>query len=312
MTLLRTLYLRKTSTRSLYLRGCAVASAVFLTGCGLDSMTIPRFPSSPDDTRITNEQGGTRLLNETSRVAQDANAAPPPPPPAQSQSAPPPQPRNIPQAQPNNSGLNPKNLFGESLRSEEERIDRLERAMQDLRNDFDSVRPAIRRLMAVESDMQSLLTELRKLNNNPAAFNRAPQRQAAPAPRRAQARSTPKRPLQTKTPPPVTNGMATIFDVRVGDHSNKTRLVLDSNAKAGFTVDIDNNERIMIVELSNAKWGTANSGNLRSKLLKSYRVENSGDNPLVVFQLSRSAQILSQSEIGGANGTGRRIVIDLR
>lgn len=209
--------------------------------------------------------------------------------------------------------LNPKNLFGSNLRSDTDRIDRLERAMQNMRNDFDLVEPSIKRLMAIEADIQNLVGELRKLSNETMEANKAqamPIPLAASKPPSAKPKAAPKA-MQTKVPPPV-SGSPEVYDVRIGVHADKTRIVLDTNAKTSFSVDIDNDENIMVVDLPNTKWSAATSKNLGSKIVSSYRVEQSGDGTLLIFALKRSADILAQSEIAGARGAGRRIVIDLR
>lgn len=227
------------------------------------------------------------------------------------------------------STLNPKNMFGKDLRSNEERLDRLERAVQDMRHEFDMVTPSIRRLMAVEGDIQELIIELKKLSDDPSIATPAPRTmtneksrpvttpQVITTPQALHPTSAPKKAAVTpnninrKAPPPVQGGKASVYDVRVGEHPGKTRIVLDVNAKTSFSTDIDNGEKIMIVELPNAGWSTTTSKSFdKSSYLTSYKVESSGDGQLLIFQLKREARIAYKEDIGGANG-GRRIVIDL-
>ena len=221
---------------------------------------------------------------------------------------------------------NPKNIFGKNLRTDGERLDRLERALQDLRNEFDSVRPSVTRLVAVERDIQSLISELKKLAQEPGvrqsmqsipqtshpqiiASNNAPiPIQPVATPKRT---ATNKTTYQNKTPPPVSNGQASVFDVRVGEHPGRTRIVLDTNAKTDFNVDIDNSEHIMVVDLPTADWTAAMSRSFsKSPLISSYKVEASGNGHLLIFQLKGTTSLASKSDIGGPNG-GRRIVLDI-
>lgn len=219
-------------------------------------------------------------------------------------------------------GYNPKNIFGKSLRSDGERLDRLERAVQDMRNEFDSIKPSVKRLMAVEGDIQDLIVELRRLSDDPGLAAPAPRPTLAPqpiapppvmAPPKAPAPvMAPKKSFQKKSPPPVSNGQATVYDVRVGEHPGKTRIVLDVNAKTNYSLDIDNNEKIMVVELPSAGWSAAASRNFgRSPAIASYSVEPAGDGQMLIFQLKRAANVLYQDDIPALNGSGRRIVIDL-
>ena len=60
-------------------------------------------------------------------------------------------------------GLNNKRLFGESLKNDDERFGRLETAVQGIRDEIDTLSPAIHRLEAVEQDMQELSTQLSAL-----------------------------------------------------------------------------------------------------------------------------------------------------
>lgn len=215
---------------------------------------------------------------------------------------------------------NPKNLFGTDLRSNEDRLDRLERSVQDLRNDFENVRPSIKRLMAIEGDIQNLITELKRLNDDPslASSSQNAFRPNTPTPIRPNS-ATPVKPAQTakaapsqtKTPPPVQGGKASIYDIRVGEHPGKTRIVFDANAKTSFDVDIDNGEKIMVVELPDASWSAKNSmrfGN--SSFVNSYSVEPSGNGSMAIFQLKRNAKIGYKADLGGT-GAGRRLVVDL-
>ena len=89
--------------------------------------------------------------------------------------------------------------------------------------------------------------------------------------------------------------------------------MLDVNSKTNFDVDLDNSERLMVVDLPGAGWSAAMSKTFggKSPLLSSYSVEPAGDGHMLIFQLKGTANIASKSDIGANNGTGRRIVIDL-
>lgn len=237
-----------------------------------------------------------------------------------------------------NSGLNPKNMFGTELGSEQERLDRLERAVQDMRNDFSRVEPSIRRLMALETDIQSLIRELEQLNNDATPQrsqrrnvrsntrtnvaddiiqNDGTQRMAAAAPAPEPA-ATATRPTSSsnkgfvkKSAPPLSN-QPVIYDIRVGEHPDKTRIVMDVNSKTNFSVDIDNNEQILLIDLPNAGWDARMAQNFaKSPNIKSFSVNPSGDGHLAVFQLKREARVAYQGDLKGFEGSSRRLVIDV-
>ncbi len=229
---------------------------------------------------------------------------------------------NIPETSVSNPNLlvyNPKNIFGKDLQNDSARIDRLERAVQDMRNDFNLVEPSIRRLMVIENDMQRLVAELEKLNasNSGAASNNL-NRRSASTPR---ASSSTKKSMAAapsssmgfvkKSAPPV-SGKPAIYDLRVGEHSDKTRIVMDVNSKTDFSVDIDNNERIMIVNLPNADWSARTSQAFaKSPFISSYKVEPSDNGNLVVFQLKKNAKVGYKADLKGFEGTSRRLVLDI-
>ena len=211
-------------------------------------------------------------------------------------------------------------MFSKSLRSDAERLDRLERAVQDMRHEFDLVKPSIKRLMAVEGDIQSLITELQKLSENPSIAT--PPKRPIVTPPVSGSKRTIKRPanivrktkksLQTQSPPPIQNGRANIYGIRIGEHPGKTRIVMDSNTKTSFSTDIDNNEKIMIIELSRADWTAKTAQSFsKSPFISSFKVEPSGDGQLVIFQLKRNASIGYKADISALNKSGRRFVIDL-
>ena len=276
--------LMKTPTKNKAV-GVALLSVLLLSGCG-DSSLPPLFGGSKEG---MSEQGAI-MANGANNLGNTAV-------------------RTIPAVS------NNKNLFGQSLRTDDERLSRLERSVQSLRNDFDTVQPSIRRLMAVESDIQELIGELKQLSNapqmaSPTAFQRV---EPAPAPYVAprQAKSKPTTYMK-KSAPPVQGGKATIFDVRSGEHPGKTRLVLDSNTTASYSVDIDNNENIMVIDLQNANWtAPATKRFPKSSIISSYSVEQSGNGSLMVVQLKRNARVGYKASLPSNSGSGKRIVIDV-
>lgn len=63
-------------------------------------------------------------------------------------------------------GVNTKRLFDESARSDEERFERLESAVQSLRDEIDTLSPSVQRLIAVQQDIQQLSSQLEILVRN--------------------------------------------------------------------------------------------------------------------------------------------------
>jgi hypothetical protein len=103
--------------------------------------------------------------------------------------------------------------------------------------------------------------------------------------------------------------------LRIGEHPDKTRLVLDASGPAAYQADLDNDENLLIVELPGAGWaGTKEGSSAKSPLIKSWSVqplENGKGNRLII-QLKKAALIISQSTLPPGNGNPFKIVIDLK
>lgn len=60
-------------------------------------------------------------------------------------------------------GLKAEALFAEKIKDPDQRMDRLENAVQEIRGDLDAALPAINRLIAIEGDIQQLVGQLQTL-----------------------------------------------------------------------------------------------------------------------------------------------------
>lgn len=238
-------------------------------------------------------------------------------------------------------------LFSEKLSGNDARLNRLENAVQEIRNDFDAMAPAIVRLVAIEKDIQNLITQLEVLtgaapapapvaaqpvplveNANDEEFPLAetsseasmepipladiPADAVAPevvAPVSAPAVSTVA--ATTAAAPATVSGPA-VTDVRIGEHPGKTRLVLDVKGKTTFKTNLDNGEKILLIELSNVAWNAAMEKNFAgAPLIASYRANVEGAGMVLVLQLKSSAKIVSSSSLDDKAAKSQRIVIDL-
>ena len=222
-------------------------------------------------------------------------------------------------------GVNTSSLFPAGLDDDTDRINRLETAVQALRNDFDEMAPAMTRLAGVEGDLQDLITQLEALlveteEPEPApAFQpaqRAPMPLAGPqssGPPAQMAEKPPPAPPPSTTPPPV-SGKSGVLDMRVGEHPDKTRIVLDVGGAADFSYDLDNGEKILVIELPNSKWQTTTQGTYsKSPVLKSYRTDsmNNGAGARLILQLKGPATVIYSGSIKGKRAGEKRVILDL-
>ncbi|GEM_PF-1354837 len=124
-------------------------------------------------------------------------------------------------------------------------------------------------------------------------------------------------------PPPATaqpasyggggEGASAVTNVRVGEHTDKTRLVLDTSDKVSFSYDVDNNEKILVIELPGSGWQGAQDMQIGSSpLIESYHVipDDSGGHQ-VIMQLKQPVQVLWAQALPPGGPQGHRVVFDL-
>jgi hypothetical protein len=169
---------------------------------------------------------------------------------------------------PQSRGLNlePKtSLFKEQLRDSDDRFDRLEQAVQGVRDDFDKMAPSIARLVSTEKDIQDLLAQLRTLlesENEPQPLTGVgatmEEKAEVPSVETVEAEAPPPVSQPPPAPPPAisSSGGASI---RVADHGDKTRIVFETAQKQDFTASFDAGEQLVLVETSGSFPENANS-----------------------------------------------------
>lgn len=240
-------------------------------------------------------------------------------------------------------GLN-NALFTEKIRDRDDRLDRLEGAVQGLRNDFDSIQPSITRLIGLEGDIQELVTQLEALLAAENAPPPAPVTQvsapvAVPPPAENVMETASAPPQNLQQPKPVMSGDPAIakpqqaqaparqaptspspsgqnvVNIRIGEHADKTRLVLDVNGQANFTHDLDNMEKILLVDLPKTGWNAMMQKTFsdKSPIIQSFRTEKTDQNgSLLIVQLKHPAQVIYAKAIEGETPSQNRIVIDIQ
>ncbi len=263
------------------------------------------------------------------------------------------------------------NLFSPEVKNEVDRIDRLENAVQELRNDFDAMAPAIVRLVSIEKDLQNLIGQLDMLTSGTAApippieeseldaaepvqpaslplppvapplspedaqaspahvastdpVPLTPSQQQPPSPAQETAApvSGPSAPETASAPPtaitppvavaaPAANGPA-VQALRLGEHPGKVRIVLDVRGKTSFNADLDNAEKILVIELPQAAWNAAAQQSFSGNpVLASYKTESMGDaGTRLIIVLKAATSIAYKSAMNNPDGSSK-IIIDL-
>lgn len=109
------------------------------------------------------------------------------------------------------------------------------------------------------------------------------------------------------------SGATMVKNLRTGIHSNKIRVVLDVNKKTNFNVDLDNGEKLLVVDMPNASWQGMTEKNFTAKnpLIQSYKAQSTGQGTMLVMQLKKPTNIIYQKSIPALSGGGQRVVVDL-
>lgn len=258
-------------------------------------------------------------------------------------------------------GMKTNMLFSEKIGDSDDRFERLENAVQEMRNDYDAMLPSILRLVAIEKDINQLVVQLDTLlksdpqalpppaaampveavqqediaQNNQTAQgasappqNLAPQDKEFPEPDPAPAGAPPQTlpPIAPKPAPvseavvppapapalvPANSAAGGVFvkAPRFGSHADYTRIVFDVGSATPFTAELDEAEKILLVELPDGRWDGPPSGASSHPLIASWKMNPGagGKGVLISFQLSKSARIKDKMALQNPH----RVVVDL-
>ena len=245
-----------------------------------------------------------------------------------------------------------RRLFQEPVPDPVDRIRRLELAVQDLRDDFDTAIPAMAGLIVSESELTQVLQDLKrsgtltytdiappkdsKLPRQPLEPSTPPTRladNAATGPEKAsekpvaqkadkmsaEASDTKKQDIQTAKPEKSKSTqtgkiLPEVVNVRFGTYPDKTRIVLDLSAPSGgYNVDLDNQEKLLVLEVKNASWDAKKSFNFETNpLLASFSAQNTEDGgSRLLMELKSPVKILKKFALRAAGEKKDRIVLDI-
>ena len=250
-------------------------------------------------------------------------------------------------------------LFEQDIKDPIERVKRVETAVLEMRRDLDASLPAIKRLVAIEKDIQLLTSQLQTLlNQEPApqapapltpedtslanefdSAGIAPREDQAPEPAGEEESPAPAAPAITPpnapermaqsppatappaaapppAPPPDQSTVAGLrgLGLRLGEHDDKTRIVIDLSGPVTYRHDLDNGEKILVIELDKANWAGPASQTLSSPLIQSYStqpMENGGGTRLII-SLKQATAVTSESLLGPEGASGWRLLLDLK
>lgn len=117
---------------------------------------------------------------------------------------------------------------------------------------------------------------------------------------------------ETKAPKPELSGTH-VLNVRIGTYADKTRIVLDLSAPAQYNVDLDNQEKLLVLEVKGAKWSAKEDFTFKdSKLLSSFTAQDEGANgSRLLLALKQPVKVLKKFSLKADGPRKDRIVLDI-
>ena len=242
-------------------------------------------------------------------------------------------------------GLNLEPLFAEELKTPDERLDRLEATVLAMQTDLQTLAPSMQRMAVVEKDLAAAVAELRDILSQQNATPKAePKPAVKAAPKPAPKAAAPVAKAETPAPViktqsdgvagailPDSGGISTpaasssasakiaateagpaIRALRLGEHGARTRLVFDVTTKPAYRTDLDNNEKLLIVEIDGAEWAGKIPAALSSPMIQSYSVQEMENGARFIVLLKKAARISYQDVLNPERANGPyRLVLDL-
>jgi hypothetical protein len=223
-----------------------------------------------------------------------------------------------------------------------DRIAVLEQKVSGLQTEMATARPTLQKVDMMERHFRSLSLELDRIDRqydlaktvpvtpvepqateHPVAIAPTPLQKAdtPPAPVKKPAESVPvpakkaEKKIEKKAETPkVTSGAAEVRSVRIGKQPDGvTRIVLDTTSPARINYDLDNGERILVIEIPDTVWKAENSGDVsKSDVVSSFAADGDSASSRLVVQLKTKAKIVTTARLNPSGGSGYRVYLDLK
>ncbi len=192
----------------------------------------------------------------------------------------------------------------------DERVTVLRNEVVRLQAEVDALRPHMQKVDVIDQQLKQIAGELNRIDGK-YGLAETPK----PTPQKAKAKPIKKPVKKASTPSQsmkVTGGEKEVGRVRFGKVGNATRVVLDLGAPAKFTTDLDNEEKLLIIELPNTKYNAKAQGSGLG-VVKNYNGETASDGTAQVILQLNSAVKISESHSLPPNGPyGHRVYLDLK
>ena len=189
------------------------------------------------------------------------------------------------------AGLQTEELFAEAGGSKSARLQRLEEAGQQNRQDADTFALAVTNLSGGQHDLRSRVEHLEKLTSGLEAQQHAEQAAAAEAAKYA--------------------ALVSAFNIQ--ERPASTQIVLDLTGKSNAAAELSKDGKMLNIKLPATGWTAPRDWTPEfSPLIASYKALSAGDGQAVNVALNFPAKILKQELLPPSAGSGWRFLVDLQ
>jgi hypothetical protein len=179
------------------------------------------------------------------------------------------------------------------------RVVRLENQVSDLQSDFKKLIPHISKANEEKLEAEQALAMNGQMANTPRVEDTMPD-------------AVPAQPQKTETVVPASaDATSTVTGVRIGEHEDRTRLVLDMNAPGKFSYDI--NGTSLTILLPQSSWTAATEKSLsNSPMIAGYKVSQGQQGGVALnVELRKPGKLTMSSALPPNDTYGNRIVFDV-
>jgi hypothetical protein len=116
-----------------------------------------------------------------------------------------------------------------------------------------------------------------------------------------------------KKAPPKTVTIASVKGIRFGKYKGQDRVVLDLTAAAKFRYDLDNSEKLLIIDLPSASWSAQMAKKITSSgAIAAYNAQpGANGGTQLIFSLKKNARVSQARALPPNQQYGHRIFIDI-
>lgn len=212
------------------------------------------------------------------------------------------------------------------------RLLRVERNIESLQNDFKKLLPPLSNLIVADRNLDSTIDEIQTKNDIQPASGLAPvsapraltmdQKRTAMAAPGAALKSRPApapvpvaaaASAPASAPAPAAAGQRAVKSLRLGEHPGRTRIVLDVSGPAKFSSDVDNNEKLLLIELPGTAWSAEAQKKMNHPLIAGYTAQPGPDGgTMLALELKKGAKVTGGSALPpNSTYNNHRVFVDI-